>query len=87
MIRFLILLLIASICGSIGSSIAGASKKGCLTNIALGFVGALLGGYLSRKLQMGEVLVIQGIPVVWSIIGSAIFVALLTLISGDSGKK
>ena len=88
MFRILILLIIAFICGSIGASLAGASKKGCLVNIALGFVGALLGGWLSRKLQIGEILVIKGIPVVWSIIGAALFVALLNLLSGEnSGNK
>ena len=83
MFRILILLLIAFICGSIGAGLAGKSKKGCLINIALGFIGALLGGWLSRKLQVGDIIVIKGIPVIWSIIGAALFVAFLTLISGD----
>lgn len=87
MIRFLILLIIAAICGSIGASIAGASKKGCLTNIILGFIGAMIGSWLSRHLHVGELLVIQGVPVIWSIIGSALFVALLNMISGGDKKK
>jgi uncharacterized membrane protein YeaQ/YmgE (transglycosylase-associated protein family) len=88
MIKFLILLLIAFVCGSIGSGIAGMTKKGCLTSIALGFIGALLGSWLSRKVGIGVVLEIQGIPVVWSIIGSALFVAFINLLSGgNSGKN
>ncbi len=87
MIRFLILLIIAAVCGSIGASLGGASKKGCLTNIALGFIGALLGTWLSKQVNIGEVLYIRGIPVLWSIIGSALFVALLNLISGGNSKK
>lgn len=88
MFGFLILLIIAAICGSIGASIAGASKKGCLTNIALGFIGAIIGNWLRQKLHMNPFFVIEGIAVVWSIIGSAIFVALISLISGaDSNKK
>jgi uncharacterized membrane protein YeaQ/YmgE (transglycosylase-associated protein family) len=87
-IKILILLIIAFICGSIGSTLAGVTKKGCLVNIALGFIGALIGGWMSRKLQVGDVIVIKEIPVVWSIIGAALFVALLNMISGgDSGKK
>ncbi|MCP5103787.1 MAG: GlsB/YeaQ/YmgE family stress response membrane protein [bacterium] len=89
MIRFLILLLIAFVCGSIGASLAGSSKKGCFTSIILGFVGAIIGSWLSDKLDTGDLLYIRGIPVVWSIIGSALFVAVLNLISGggNSGKK
>ncbi|UCH92639.1 MAG: GlsB/YeaQ/YmgE family stress response membrane protein [Candidatus Aminicenantes bacterium] len=85
-VRLLILLLIAFICGSIGASLAGASKKGCLTSIALGFIGALIGSWLSRHLQMGEILSVQGIPIVWSIIGSALFVAIINLISGERSR-
>ena len=88
MIRFLILLLIAFICGSLGASLGGLSKKGCLINIALGFIGALIGGWLSRQVEVGDLLYIRGIPILWSIIGAALFVALLNLISGGaSGKR
>ncbi|MGD2090752.1 MAG: GlsB/YeaQ/YmgE family stress response membrane protein [Candidatus Aminicenantes bacterium] len=84
MIKILILLIIAFFCGSIGASLAGASKKGCVTSIALGFIGALIGSWISRKLQIPELLAIQGIPIVWSIIGSALFVAVINLISGGN---
>jgi uncharacterized membrane protein YeaQ/YmgE (transglycosylase-associated protein family) len=87
MIKILILLVIAAVCGSIGASIAGASKKGCLASMALGFIGALIGGWLSRELQMKEILNINGIPVIWSIIGSALFVAFISLISGRDSRK
>jgi len=87
MIRLLILLLIAFICGSVGASIAGLSKKGCLTGIALGFIGALIGGWLSKKIGIGDLIYFRGIPIVWSIIGSALFVALIKLIGGNSENK
>jgi uncharacterized membrane protein YeaQ/YmgE (transglycosylase-associated protein family) len=85
-IKILILLIIAAFCGSIGASLAGASKKGCITSIVLGFIGALLGSWISSKMQIPELLVVQGVPVVWSIIGSALFVALINLISGGSPR-
>lgn len=87
MIRILIFLLIAAVCGSVGARIAGASKKGCLASIALGFIGALIGGWLSRQLHMREILAVEGIPVIWAIIGSALFVAFINLISGGGSKK
>lgn len=87
MLRILVLLVIAAICGSIGASLAGGSKKGCLANIALGFIGALLGSWISEKLDMGPLFTLAGIPVIWSVIGAALFVALLNLMSGGGGKR
>jgi len=82
LIDFLILLLIAGICGAIGQAITGYSHGGCLVAIAVGFIGALLGGFLSRKLGLPELIVVRGFPVIWSIIGAALFVAAISLISG-----
>ena len=39
----LLLILIAAICGAIGSALAGGTRGGIVVSIALGFVGALLG--------------------------------------------
>jgi len=82
---FLILLLIAGICGSIGQSIAGYEKKGCIVSIVVGFIGALLGSWLSTKLGLPELLNVQlgssSFPVVWSIIGSIVFVVILGLLT------
>jgi uncharacterized membrane protein YeaQ/YmgE (transglycosylase-associated protein family) len=82
-LEFLLLLLIAGICGSLAQAVAGYSHGGCLVAIALGFIGALLGSWLARALNLPEPLMIkvgdQGFPVVWSIIGAALFSALLSL--------
>ncbi len=86
MIRFIILLAIAALCGSIGAKVAGAKATGCLTSIALGFVGALIGGYISRELAIPDLLVFHGIPILWSVAGAAIFVALLNLLFGGSRR-
>ncbi|MCA9004088.1 MAG: GlsB/YeaQ/YmgE family stress response membrane protein [Planctomycetaceae bacterium] len=83
--QFLLLLLVAAICGGIAQSLAGYSRGGCLTSIALGFIGALLGTWMSGKLGLPELLTIQfgdqPFPILWSIIGAALFVAVLSLIS------
>ena len=39
---FLLLLLIAVVCGSLAQGLTGYSHDGCLVSIALGFVGAIL---------------------------------------------
>lgn len=86
LIRILILLIIAFICGSIGARLAGASKKGCVTSIALGFIGGLIGSWISRELQIPELMSLQGIPILWSIIGATLFVAFINLISGGNSR-
>jgi uncharacterized membrane protein YeaQ/YmgE (transglycosylase-associated protein family) len=80
---FLVLLLVAGVCGGIGQSIAGYSRAGCLGSIALGFIGALLGTWLAGLLGLPEIFPVtiggQRFPVIWSIVGSALFVAVLSL--------
>jgi uncharacterized membrane protein YeaQ/YmgE (transglycosylase-associated protein family) len=82
-VEFLIMLLIAGVCGALAQTLAGYSHGGCLVAIALGFIGALLGTWLSRVAHLPELFSIQigdqTFPVIWSIIGGAIFAALLGL--------
>lgn len=81
----LILLLVAGICGSLGQAIAGYSRGGCLVSIALGFVGALLGLWIARVMNLPELFPVRiggtSFPIIWSIIGSTVFVALITLVT------
>jgi uncharacterized membrane protein YeaQ/YmgE (transglycosylase-associated protein family) len=83
LLGLLLLLIIASVCGSIGRSIAGYSHTGCLASIALGFIGAMIGMWIARALRLPEIFAIhvggERFPVLWSIVGSAVFVAVLSL--------
>lgn len=85
LLDFLILLVVAGICGAVGQAIVGYSRGGCLASIALGFIGALLGAWLARVLHIPEYLELgignQTFPIVCSIIGSALFVALISLMA------
>jgi uncharacterized membrane protein YeaQ/YmgE (transglycosylase-associated protein family) len=80
-----VLLLIAGLCGALGQAITGFSRGGCLVSIALGFVGAILGMWLARQLGLPELFSIQigttSFPIIWSIIGSALFVAIISLLT------
>ena len=86
-----ILLIVAGICGSIAQSLAGFSRGGCLTSIVLGFIGALLGTYIARAAGFPEILDVrigdQNFPIIWSIIGAALFSAALALISGRRPRE
>ena len=88
LIPFLLLLLIAGICGSIGAKLGGQGGAGCLGSVALGFIGAVLGLWLARELSLPPLLDahIGGVtfPVVWSVMGAALFVALLGVLRGRS---
>ena len=81
----LILLLVAGICGAIGQAIVGYSRGGCLVSIALGFIGALLGMWLAGALGLPELFAVniggKNFPIIRSIIGAAVFVAILSLIT------
>jgi uncharacterized membrane protein YeaQ/YmgE (transglycosylase-associated protein family) len=81
----LILLVIAAVCGSLGRAIAGSVRGGLLVSITLGFIGALIGPWIARQMKLPEpfMLVIggQSFPILWSIIGAALFVALIHLVS------
>ena len=82
---FFLLLLIAGICGSLAQGITGYSHGGCLVSIALGFIGAMLGTWIGHLMGLGEILAIQvggqSFPIVWSIIGAALFVAVLNFLT------
>jgi uncharacterized membrane protein YeaQ/YmgE (transglycosylase-associated protein family) len=85
LIDVLILLVVAGVCGSIGQAIAGYSHGGCLVSIALGFIGAVIGVWVARELKLPELFVLRiqhtRFPVLWSIIGATLFVAVVGLIS------
>ena len=84
--ELVILLIVAGICGGIAQGLAGYSRRGCLVSIALGFVGAVLGRWLADTLGLPEVYTIEAggssFPIVWSIIGAALFVAILGALRG-----
>lgn len=86
LIELLLLLIVAGVIGSIGQAIAGFDTGGCLVSIAIGFIGALLGAWLGRAFGAGDLYVVEvggtAFPIVWSIIGAAVFVALIRLIAG-----
>ena len=83
--EWLILLAIAAICGSLGQFLVGYSVGGCLTSIVIGIVGAYLGLWLAREFGLPELFSLnignRDFPILWSIIGSALFAAGLGLIS------
>jgi uncharacterized membrane protein YeaQ/YmgE (transglycosylase-associated protein family) len=84
-LQLLLLLAVAGVCGAVGQAIAGYSRGGCIASIALGFIGALLGPWIAHQAGLPEWLTVQvgatRFPVVWSIVGSTLFVAIVSFFS------
>lgn len=90
LLELLVLLVIAGVCGAVAQSLVGFTRGGCLGAVALGFIGALLGSWIAAEAGLPEPfeLTVGGepFPVLWSIIGAALFAAVLSLISGGRGR-
>jgi uncharacterized membrane protein YeaQ/YmgE (transglycosylase-associated protein family) len=85
LLELLVLLLVAGVCGALGQAIAGYSRGGCLVSVALGFIGAVIGTWLARQLTLPPFLTIDigqtAFPLIWSVLGSAVFVACVNLVA------
>lgn len=77
LVSFLILLIIAAVCGAAGQALAGYSLGGCLVSIVVGFVGALLGSWIASELGLPEPLPVEvggrTFPIIWAVLGGALF--------------
>jgi uncharacterized membrane protein YeaQ/YmgE (transglycosylase-associated protein family) len=79
--NFVMLLIVSAITGSIGESLAGFSRGGFLVSSAIGFIGAMIGMYLANYFKWPELFALRigqhTFPVIWSIIGSMLFVMVI----------
>ena len=83
-IGFLVLLLIAAICGGIGQALAGYDLGGCLVSIIVGFIGAYIGLWLAAEMGLPRLFEIniegKPFPILWAVIGSTIFTLIMALL-------
>jgi uncharacterized membrane protein YeaQ/YmgE (transglycosylase-associated protein family) len=86
LLELLLLLIVAGVCGAVGKAIVGYFPGGFFASIGVGFIGALIGTWVARAVGLPELFAIRlgtaTFPVIWSILGSALFVAVIALISG-----
>ena len=81
--ELLVLLVIAAIVGFIAQSMIGYRGGSGLVTIAIGFIGAVFGTWLARRLGLPEFFSVRigdvNFPIVWAIIGAILFVVLVAL--------
>ena len=81
--NLLFLLLFSAICGVIGQVITGQPRGHLLATLAVGFLGALLGTWMSAFLGIPALFTIRigffNFPVIWSLLGAALLMAVVGL--------
>lgn len=84
LLEFVLLVIVAAVCGSVGQALAGYSYGGCLVSAVVGFVGAFVGVWLARQFGLPELLPLtigsETFPIIWSIVGSVILSLILGLL-------
>jgi uncharacterized membrane protein YeaQ/YmgE (transglycosylase-associated protein family) len=81
--QIIVYLVVALICGLLGQLLAGRSIGGFIMSTLLGVIGAVIGRAVAAAIHAPEPLVIsfggESIPVVWAVIGAALFTLVVSL--------
>jgi len=74
---------VALVCGLIGQLTSKYSHGGCIVNLGVAFVGAVLGVHFSRTLGFNMIYTITiqktDFPLIWALLGSVLSVAAISL--------
>lgn len=80
---FLLLVVVGAVCGAVAELIVGYSPGGFLASVAIGFVGAWIGGYLAGILHFSPMFVVHieghALDVVWTVLGSIVLLLVVSL--------
>jgi uncharacterized membrane protein YeaQ/YmgE (transglycosylase-associated protein family) len=70
------------VAGWLAGKVMGGRGFGCIGNVVVGIVGALLGGWLASRFLDLDVTGINPTSIIIAVIGAVIFLAILRLIPG-----
>lgn len=86
LLGFLLLILLAGVCGAIAKAIVGMRRGGLLASIGLGFIGGLIGVILADAADLPAILPIDvggmTFPLVWALLGTVLVVLAVAAFSG-----
>jgi uncharacterized membrane protein YeaQ/YmgE (transglycosylase-associated protein family) len=89
LLELIVYLFIAGVCGAVARALAGGTGRGFIVSVLLGFVGAFAGTWLARQLHLPQVFVVtiggHPFPIVWSIVGGVVLVAIAHLLTRPHG--
>ncbi|NWF49988.1 MAG: GlsB/YeaQ/YmgE family stress response membrane protein [Ignavibacteriaceae bacterium] len=84
-LQFMILLVIAGIIGAVAKSLTGFSRGGCILSIIIGFIGALIGNWISQSFGWPDFFSfeIEGrtFRIIYAFLGAVIFTLILGLLT------
>lgn len=78
------------VAGAIGQRVAGAQKRGCLGTIAVGVIGAFIGGGLYRLLRGDDAEVFEDVDllsILVAILGAVALLLVLEAVNGRGGGR
>jgi uncharacterized membrane protein YeaQ/YmgE (transglycosylase-associated protein family) len=83
LLGFLLLIVVGAICGAVAELIVGYSPGGFLASVAIGFVGAYIGGWLAGVLHLPSMLVVRienhPVEIVWTVLGSIVLLLIVSM--------
>ncbi len=80
----LVAVVIAILIGLVVQGIVGYTHIGFAGHVLVGIIGAFLGSLIAAWLKLPMILVVAGLDVVWTFIGSAIVVVIFAFLYGGS---
>lgn len=91
LVEILVWLIVAAICGAIGSAVVGYSPGGLLASIGVGLVGAFIGSWLARTFGLPALLTLTfgdvQVELIWTVVGAILLVGLLSLIRRPGRRR
>jgi uncharacterized membrane protein YeaQ/YmgE (transglycosylase-associated protein family) len=84
LLELIIYLFIGGVCGAIARAVAGGTPGGFVISLVVGFLGAFVGTWLAGQLHLPPLFVVtiggHPFPIVWSIVGGILLVAVANLL-------
>jgi uncharacterized membrane protein YeaQ/YmgE (transglycosylase-associated protein family) len=89
LLELIVYLVIAGVCGAIARAVVGGTGRGFILSVLLGFLGALVGTWIAHLMHLPLIfsVVIEGhpFPIVWSIVGGIVLVAIAHALTRPTG--